>query len=243
MEGKDEKTVKIDTPFQKWKKRVADEVRLRIGQEGARNIAAKFFIAPILLFAAVSILFILLDFSTFGILTSFMLLYLFAPLGKESLIPAAITIGIAPLAIALALAFMDIIAALFLLWNYDFAKLFPLMGPWMMNSEKKGREILEKRRWLKGASFVGLIFFGIFPLRGTGGVGSTVLGRLIGLGPKAVFAAIFIRSILGALLLAYFFDYFKVVLGNDIFKIFSIVLIVFFLLWWSYDYYQTRQTV
>jgi uncharacterized membrane protein len=243
MERKFEKIAKTDTPFQKWKERVTDEVRLKIAKDGARGIVAKFFIAPILLFVAALILFLLLDFSMFSVLISFMLLYLFGPLGKESLIPTAIAIGIAPLTIALALAFIDIIVAIFLLWNYDFAKLFPVIGPWMSKSEKNGKKILESRRWLRGASFIGLILFGIFPLRGTGGVGSTVLGRLIGLDPKAVFAAIFIRSILGALLLAYFFEYFKVIIGNDIFKMFSIGLIAFFLIWWSYDYYQTKQTV
>ena len=65
--------------------------------------------------------------------------YFFPPLGKETVIPLGIgvlkegltvplvnikvsPVSINPLSMALAVAFIDIIVALFLIWNYDLAK-------------------------------------------------------------------------------------------------------------------------
>ena len=72
-----------------------------------------------------------------------MFAYFFPPLGKESVIPIGVSGGeltipiinqhivvpsIYPLVMALTIAFVDIIVALFLLWNYDLAKKIPLVG-------------------------------------------------------------------------------------------------------------------
>ena len=61
--------------------------------------------------------------------------YFFPPLGKESVIPTGVAFGIDPLIMALSIAFVDIIIAFFLLWNYDLAKKIPLVGKFMEKIE------------------------------------------------------------------------------------------------------------
>ena len=109
---------------------------------------------------------ILVGFSVYGIwwmideeiskIWPFVIAYFFPPLGKESVIPLAtgylqkeMTVpfvnirlepaNIGPLEIAFAIAFVDIIVAWFLVWNYDLAKKIPFVGKFMVKVEKIGQ--------------------------------------------------------------------------------------------------------
>lgn len=202
-------------------------VRERLKEEGPKTIILKFFLAPIILFLVIGILFIFLDTKTFLVTGGFMIAYFFPPLGKESVIPMAISTGYHPISIALVVAFLDIIAALFLLWNYDFVKLAPLLGPWMERFEKRGNEFSKKKPWMKGLEFTGVILFVMFPFQGSGGVGGTILGRLIGLNRYVVFTAIGIGSISGCLLIAYTAETIKkILICNVQLGIFIIILLI-----------------
>jgi hypothetical protein len=64
--------------------------------------------------------------------------YFFPPFGKESIIPAGVLAGIDPLIMALSIAFVDVVVALFLVWNYDLAKKIPIIGKFMIKVEEKG---------------------------------------------------------------------------------------------------------
>ena len=85
--------------------------------------------------------------------------YFFPPLGKESIIPIGIGLGIHPIVMALSIAFVDIVVALFLLWNYDFAKKIPFVGKFMIKVESKGKDFEKKYKWIKPLRFVGIILF------------------------------------------------------------------------------------
>jgi len=202
-------------------------VRNRLKDEGSKTIILKFFLAPIVLFSGIGILFLILDFSNFLIIGGFMVTYFFPPFGKETVIPMAISVGIHPVSIALVVAFLDIIAALFLLWNYDFVKLTPFLGPWMERFEKKGNEIATKKSWMKGIEFIGIMLFVMFPFQGSGGVGGTILGRLMGLNRYIVFTAIGMGSISGCLLIAYTAETIKQILLQNVYLgVFIIILLI-----------------
>jgi len=163
-----------------------------------------------------------------------MIAYFFPPLGKESVIPMAITTGINPILIASVVSFLDIIAALFLLYNYDFVKLTPYLGPWMDRVEKRGKRIATGKIWMKGLEFTGIMLFVMFPFQGSGGVGGTILGRLLGLNKYLVFFAIGIGSLFGCLIIAYTADLIiKILLENlflGILIIISLIIgVIFFL--------------
>ena len=132
--------------------------------------------------------------------------YFFPPLGKESVIPTGVAFGIDPLIMALSIAFVDIIIALFLLWNYDLAKKTPVVGKFMAKIENIGKSSSDKYSWIKPLRFIGIVMFVMVPFQGSGGLVGSILGRLFGMKPLNTFFAISIGAITGCLLIAYFSD-------------------------------------
>jgi len=130
--------------------------------------------------------------------------YFFPPLGKESIIPAGIAYGIHPIVMALSIAFVDIIVALFLVWNYDLAKKIPFVGKFMIKVEEKGASAEEKYSWIKPLRFIGIVLFVIVPFQGSGGLVGSIVGRLLGMNPWNTFFAISCGAIMGTLLVAMF---------------------------------------
>jgi uncharacterized membrane protein len=147
--------------------------------------------------------------------------YFFPPFGKETIIPLGIGIfkqgltipflnirvnpvSIHPLSMALAVAFIDIVIALFLVWNYDLAKKIPIVGNFMEKVEKIGKSSSEKYGWIKPLRFIGIILFVMVPFQGSGGMVGSIVGRLIGMKPWNTFLAITIGAIVGCVSLAYF---------------------------------------
>lgn len=132
--------------------------------------------------------------------------YFFPPLGKETIIPAGIIAGINPLVMALSIAFVDIIVALFLVWNYDLAKKIPLIGNFIGRIETIGRKSSNKYNWVKPLRFIGIILFVMVPFQGSGGLVGSIVGRLIGMKPWNIFFAILTGAVAGCLMIAYFSD-------------------------------------
>lgn len=147
--------------------------------------------------------------------------YFFPPLGKETVIPLGIGIldkgltvplfdikvspvSINPLSMALAVAFIDIVVALFLVWNYDLAKKIPIAGKFIEKVEKVGKSSSDKYGWVKPLRFIGIILFVMVPFQGSGGLVGSILGRMIGMKPWTTFYAICVGAIVGCLLIAFF---------------------------------------
>jgi len=167
------------------------------------------------------ILYFIVDPESSGKLFLLMFAYFFPPLGKESVIPIGVGGGeftvpiinqnivipeINPLIMALTIAFVDIIIALFLLWNYDLAKKIPLIGKFMIKVENIGKSSSDKYSWIKPLRIIGIVLFVMVPFQGSGGLVGSILGRLIGMKPLNTFFAISIGAIVGCLLIAYFAD-------------------------------------
>lgn len=191
-------------------------------------------IFPIAIFFSVAaILGMVLEEDTWNNLWPLMIAYFFPPLGKETIIPAGIfgkeiiipvmnwhirVIPINPLLMALSIAFIDIIVALFLVWNYDLAKKIPFLGKLMIKVEEKGKRSVKKYGWIKPLRFIGIVLFVMIPFQGSGGVVASIVGRIIGMPPWRAWFAIVIGAILGCLLIAYS--------ANTIFWIFKQNLII-----------------
>jgi uncharacterized membrane protein len=174
-----------------------------------------------------------------------MLIYFFPPLGKESVIPTGIALGLHPLLIGLSIAFVDFATAIFLLWNYDFTKLFPFFGGLLEWSEKKGAQKFKDNPWLENLAFIGLILFVVFPFQGSGGVGTSILGRIVGMNKYKVVVAITIGAVSGCLFIAYFSNYILDIFATDIFQGLKIVLvaaIICVILYFAYKYLTNNVT-
>lgn len=182
---------------------------------------AKFFLPFAIAGLVILTLYLIVDNESYGKLFFLMIAYFFPPLGKESVIPIGISGGsltipiinqhivvpsINPLVMALTIAFVDIIVALFLLWNYDFAKKIPLIGKFMIKVENIGKSSSDKYGWIKPLRFIGIVLFVMVPFQGSGGLVGSILGRLVGMKPRNTFFAISIGAITGCLLIAYFAD-------------------------------------
>lgn len=178
----------------------------------------KFFLPFVIAGLVIFILYLIVDKEAAGKLFFLMFAYFFPPLGKETLIPIGVTGGeltipiinkyvvvpaINPFLMAMTIAFVDIIVALFLLWNYDLAKKIPLIGKFIIKIENVGLSSSDKYNWIKPLRFIGIILFVMVPFQGSGGVVASILGRLFGMRPWNTFFAISIGAITGCLLIAY----------------------------------------
>ena len=168
--------------------------------------------------------------------------YFFPPLGKETIIPIGIYGGeisvpfsneiaiinpIHPLVMALSIAFVDFIVALFLVWNYDLAKNIPLIGNFMGKVESIGQTSSSKYGWIKPLRFIGIMLFVMVPFQGSGGMVGSIIGRLIGMKPWDALLAISFGAIIGCTLVAYFAETIKSIFLQNVF---AGLLIVFILL-------------
>jgi uncharacterized membrane protein len=159
--------------------------------------------------------------------------YFFPPLGKETIIPSGILLGIDPLVMALSIAFVDIIVALFLVWNYDLAKKIPIIGKFITKVESIGRKSSNKYSWIKPLKFIGIILFVMVPFQGSGGLVGSIVGRLVGIKPWNIFIAISLGATIGCILIAYFTDIILTVFVSNILiglLIVIIILIIFFMI-------------
>ena len=128
---------------------------------------------------------------------------------------------------ALSIAFVDIVVALFLLWNYDFAKKIPIIGNFMDKVEKIGRSSSDKYSWIKPLRFLGLILFVMVPFQGSGGLVGSIVGRLIGMKPWNTFFAISLGAIIGTLLIAYFSEaILSVFVKNFLFGLLIVIILL-----------------
>lgn len=178
-----------------------------------------FFLPFLLSTAGILILWYIQDSEKAVKLLLLMFAYFFPPLGKESIIPIGIAGGefqipltntiitttpINPFIMGIAIAFVDIMVGLFLLWNYDLAKKIPLIGKAMTKVENIGKGSSDKYAWIRPFKFIGIVLFIMIPFQGSGGFFGTMVGRLIGMKPLNVWYAIIIGSVTSCLLFAYF---------------------------------------
>jgi uncharacterized membrane protein len=152
--------------------------------------------------------------------------YFFPPLGKETIIPTGVALGINPLVMALSIAFVDIIVALFLIWNYDLAKKIPVVGKFMIKVENIGKNSSDKYSWIIPLRFIGIVLFVMIPFQGSGGMVGSIVGRFIGMKPWNTFLAITTGSIIGCVTIAFFADAILSIFSKNIIQGILIVIII-----------------
>jgi len=186
----------------RWKEHLIDKLK----RKGIGLPLIKFVIPFLIAAEVIALMYITLDESTFAKIAVAMSAYFFPPAGKESVIPLAVAAGVHPALAAASIAFLDVVTALFLVWNFDFTKKVPLLGEAIELTEDKGRRVLEKRTWVRRFAFTGLVFFVMVPFQGSGAVVASILGRIIGMDPYKVFVAITTGSVIGCFSVAYLAD-------------------------------------
>ena len=134
--------------------------------------------------------------------------YLIPPAGKESMVPAGVIFlkehfGVWSIPItAVSISFVDFFVGLWMMWNWDLIKLIPILGTYIRKLEKIGEKKWKKHRYLSKLAYVGLALFVAFPFQGSGGVGATVIGRLLGMNKYKVLYSIALGALFGTFLIA-----------------------------------------
>ncbi|MGH7200931.1 MAG: small multi-drug export protein [Planctomycetaceae bacterium] len=93
--------------------------------------------------------------------------------------------------------YMDLMIASFVAFHIGILFRLPLLGPRIRELVADGQLILMQHRWIKRATFLGLVAFVTFPLSATGSVGGSIFGRLLGMGRFATSLGILLGSLLG----------------------------------------------
>ncbi|MCQ8893579.1 MAG: small multi-drug export protein [Methanolinea sp.] len=136
------------------------------------------------------------------LLGGLMVAYVIPPAGKETVIPLGVALGLPWWLIGTSIALLDVLAGLFMALNFEMAFHIPLLGVWVERFMGHGQEFLSNRPWLRKFCFTGVVLFVMFPLQGTGGIGASLVGRLLGMSKRSVFFAIVLGAFLGCYLIA-----------------------------------------
>jgi uncharacterized membrane protein len=139
------------------------------------------------------------DFNQLG---GLMLLYFLPPAGKETLIPLGIASGYSWYLISVSLTVLDVLTCMFMIWNFDLVCQAPVFGKWTMACMKAGKKFLQRFPWVRRLSTIGLGLFVMLPFQGSGGIASSVLGKMIGLPSWYIFLSVSIGSFIGSVALA-----------------------------------------
>jgi len=208
-----------------------------------------FFVPFIIAFSYIFLLyFIIYDSSIFWKVSSGMFAYFVPPAGKESVIPLLVgelnRIGaFSPISIVIlvggSIAYLDSVTAYFLLYNFYIAEKIPLLGPWIKRFENFGAQKMKEKPWISKVAFIGVILFVVFPFQGSGGVGGSILGKVIGLDKYRAWAAITIGAFSGCFFIAgisyYLSDAILKAFQTSLFKgigILAIVIAIFVFLYY-----------
>jgi uncharacterized membrane protein len=119
------------------------------------------------------------------------------PLGKFIVLGGAADIGLNQWELALMVVFMDTWAAYVLAYNLHHLYKVPRLGPWLHNVQNYCRYWLHEYPLMRRWAITGVVLFVVVPLSGTGAPGGALLGRIVGLRPRTILAAVFTGSILG----------------------------------------------
>ncbi|MDD3858053.1 MAG: small multi-drug export protein [Methanoculleus sp.] len=141
------------------------------------------------------------------LLFGMMVAYVVPPLGRETIIPVCILLGIPWWLAAFTLAFLDFAGGLFMAWNFPLVLRIPYAGPWISRFMEAGRTFLDRRPWLERLYFVGLIAFVALPFDGSGSIVGSIVGRMLGMTKTEVLACITIGGLIGSFAIALGIDY------------------------------------
>jgi uncharacterized membrane protein len=87
-------------------------------------------------------------------------------------------------------AFFSLLTSFFYAFNLDLLERIPKLGGWLRRVRLNTRRTLSERPWIRRWATFGVGFFVLLPLPGSGTLGGSLMGRLVGLTPRATFGAV-----------------------------------------------------
>lgn len=92
-------------------------------------------------------------------------------------------------------AVFTVLSAFFYGFNLDLLERLPKLGPRLRVLRGSTARTLEERPWIRRWAVLGVAFFVLLPLPGSGTLGGSLMGRLIGLTRRATFVAVMVAGL------------------------------------------------
>jgi len=170
-----------------------------------RLIALAKFIIPFCIAGVAVLLFWLAGPETYTKYATVFSIYSFVPIGGPlAAIIAGLRLDIPGIALILFIIFTDGVLALFLVWNFDYAKKIPGLGKLVERAEEGGEKAIQRYKWAKRFGFIGVVILVIFPFQWTGSAVGSIIGRLIGMTPLMTWLAVVLGTSIRSTLIVYF---------------------------------------
>lgn len=146
-------------------------------------------------------------FGRFGMILAGDWFYVIPGTGKILAVPLMVSKSIHPTLAAASTIFMDCVVSFAVAFNFNQLCRLPMFGSLVRRLMDRSENLLKRRRFLRRFSFAGLVCVVAIPVEGAGGVGGTILGLMMGLGPARAWGAVFIGASLRSFCLAYGADF------------------------------------
>jgi len=189
-------------------------------------------------------LYSVLSSNDFLLMGGIMIAYVIPPAGKEFVIPVGIALGLPWWLIALSISMLDVTSGLFMALNFDLSLKIPLLGLWIGRFIVGGRRYILEHPWLEKLYFIGLVFFVMLPIRGTGGIGGFIVGRMLGMSKKEVLCEITLGAFIGCFAIAGGSRYILGEIRHDLMTglvLIILVAVVILVSNYGYQYYNNMQ--
>jgi uncharacterized membrane protein len=165
---------------------------------------------------------------------------IFTVAGKFAILQAVLTDGgFTAVELATLVAYMDVSVAVVLVYNLPRLYRLKRLGPTLEELAEHGLYMLEQKPWMGRVTFAGVIAFVMFPLTGTGAIGGSIFGRLLGLSARRTLVAIAVGACLGSYGMALFGESIRAVFTPEMqaswqFKATGIaaLLLMIGIVWW-----------
>lgn len=106
------------------------------------------------------------------------------------------------------IVYLDMFTAVMAVYNLPFLYRIPKLGKRIHAMKGTGERTLERNPWMRKVTFLAVVAFVTFPLAGTGAIGGSLIGRLLGLSRRRTLLGIFIGANVGGLAMAGLADVF-----------------------------------
>lgn len=167
--------------------------------------------------------------------------------GKFIVLAPVLETGVpfSPFVLATMIALMDLLIGLLVAAHLDLLYRVPWVGAKLRALEVRGRTTLSEHPWLRRMALFAVVIVVMFPVSGTGAIGGTLFGRLIGLKPVTIVFGIALGTIVGSFTLAVFARTLSLVLApvqeEPWFRAIGWVIVLLFVLPIAWQWLRSKQ--
>ncbi len=113
-----------------------------------------------------------------------------------------------PYQLVFLIVYLDMFTAFIAVYNMPFLYRIPRLGKRIHAMKGTGEKTLERNPWMRKVTFIAVVAFVMFPLSGTGAIGGSFIGRLLGLSRARTLLGILVGAIVGGLAMPFLADVF-----------------------------------